>query len=117
MARKGIEERSATAAEPCEDTNKLPGLTQIVVDVPSVLTESEDSNSENDDNGDFYMEVVKKDLPNSFSQFEKSIEKRGLDLSKLNSNSHYWNPEGMGVETHAELSDSRIFRKRMDLRT
>ena len=46
------------------------------------------------------MPTLKKDLQNSFTQFGKSIEKSGLDLSKLNPHSLYWDHEGMDVETY-----------------
>ena len=46
------------------------------------------------------MVTLKKDLQNSSTQFEKSIEKKLLDLSKLNSHSLYWDHEGMDVETY-----------------
>ena len=44
------------------------------------------------------MEALKKDLQKSFSQFEKSIEKKGLNISNINPDSLYWDHEGMDAE-------------------
>ena len=39
--------------------------------------------------------TLKKDLQKSFSQFEKSVERKGLDISNINPDSLYWDHEGM----------------------
>ena len=44
------------------------------------------------------MEALKKDLQKSFSQFEKSIEKKGMNISGINPDSLYWDHEGMDTE-------------------
>ena len=99
LARNSIEEKSAAASEPCNDINEPSGSTQVLVDVPPLYTSCEESNDNNDDNGNVDMAILKKDLQNSFTQFEKSIEKKGLHSSKLNPHSLYWDHEGMHVET------------------
>ena len=57
----------------------------------------EDSDKSSDDE-EFDMEALKRDLQKSFSQFEKSVEKKGLDISKINPDSLYWNHEGIDTE-------------------
>ena len=56
------------------------------------------------------MEALKKDLQKSFSQFEKSIEKKGLNISYINPDSLYWDHEVMDTEdlpvcTHVSEGD------------
>ena len=51
----------------------------------------------NDDN-EVNMETLKKDLQKSFSPFEKSIEKKGLNISNINPDSLYWDHEGVDAE-------------------
>ena len=100
MARNSIEEKSATAREPCNGIYEPSGSTQVLVDVPPLYTSCEESNDDNDDNGNVDLATLKKDLKNSFTQFEKSIEKKGLNVSKLNPHSLYWDHKGMDVETY-----------------
>ena len=39
---------------------------------------------ESDDDNEINMEALKQDLQKSFSQFEKFIEKKGLNISSIN---------------------------------
>ena len=101
LASSRIEEKSAAATEPCDDINEPSGSTRVVVDVPRSYTNSEESNDDDNDNGNVIMATLKEDLQNSFTQSEKSIEKKGLDLSKLNTDSLCWDQEGMDVSTYS----------------
>ena len=51
------------------------------------------------------METLKRDLHRSFSQFEKSVERKELDISNINHDSLYWAHESMDTQNVPVFKD------------
>ena len=49
---------------------------------------------------------IKEDLPKSFSQFDKSVMKRGVNSSELGTESMLWDHEGM--DDNVQLSCTHV---------
>ena len=80
LGREGIYGGAEPNPEPIEDTNNPSGPSRVIVDVPPLPMGSDES----DDDNEINMEALKQDLQKSFSQFEKFIEKKGLNISSIN---------------------------------
>ena len=70
LAREGIDGESLPILTTCNDINNTTEPTQVIIDVPLILTDS--AGSDNEDMID--MGTLRKDLQKSFSQFEESVE-------------------------------------------
>ena len=96
LARERIDGESLPIVTTCNDISNTTEPTQVIIDEPSLLTDSEGSDNENM----IYMDTLEKDLQKSFAQFEKSVERKGLDSSIVNSDSLYWDHEGLDARDY-----------------
>ena len=85
LARAGVESESLPTLELCDDISDTAKSHQVIANVPSPLTNSDESDNEDMTN----MDTLKNDLQKSFSQFDKSVESKELNLSMTDSDSLY----------------------------
>ena len=71
------------SSESEEDADNPSGPLKTILDVPPLPIDSDENSSEEE----FDMEILKRDPQKSFSQFEKSVERKGLDISNINPHS------------------------------
>ena len=109
LARKGIEKElpplptkvleDQIAGESIRSSNPR----EVIMNIPTPFIDSEEDETEidtpeiaqNENPKDNNMNQLKEDLRRSFSQFDKSITKRGTDLSEVGTESMMWDHEGM----------------------
>ena len=99
LAREGInKEPISSLSELQEDqtdnsTTLNPQL--VVVNVPQSVMDTDDDELEDDQGHAESISTFKEDLQKSFSQFDKSITERRLNMSEGQSESMLWDHEGM----------------------
>ena len=104
LTREGIEGRTLFSTESEEDADNPSGPLKTIVDVPLLPIDSDENSSDEE----FDMETLRRNLQKSFSQFEKSVERKGLDISNINTDSLYWDHESIttkNVPVHTYVSD------------
>ena len=76
LAREGIEGGALLSSKSKADAHNPNGSSNTIFDVQPLPVDSDERNG----NEEFDMEAIKRDLQKSFSQIEKSMEKKGLDI-------------------------------------
>ena len=94
FAREAIERRALFSSGYEEDADNPSGPLKTIVDVPPLPIDSDENSSDEE----FDMGTLKRDLQKSYSQFEKSMERKGLDISNINPDSLYWDHESMDTK-------------------